>query len=387
MLRGRQRALVCFYCGSKSAHKAGSTREFRCVSCEAENYLDEVCDVCQTPGVDRKVNELTCIQYGQITDPPAQPTPRNSDAVRYAHAPTSARSTSPARPSSPALDDVFCATCLKNQGMLQEMLATYLPPEDDPQYEQYLDTYDEYRQKLEQRYPQICSLCAPRARERIKQAAYLAKTDHLRRMMDRTRQHTYENGWRALFTRYLLRLAGVGFTGSTFLQACWHAIAAMTSQSRATTTAADNIPGQSPISQNANATGYASCLVHAYQYHAHGPHCSLLFQDWIPILLLIASLTAWWNPQLLRRYTRRTGTLTHMWEYYSFQIILLFLRAAAFHFLQLPAALLKGESLKGAHLFMALLLLSVRVYDLLVCSKVDLVSSQCYYLSVLLNST
>ena len=39
----RQRNLVCFYCGGKSTRKQdGSVRRWKCGSCDAVNYLDEV---------------------------------------------------------------------------------------------------------------------------------------------------------------------------------------------------------------------------------------------------------------------------------------------------------------------------------------------------------
>jgi hypothetical protein len=42
---------------------------------------------------------------------------------------------------------------------------------------------------LEKRYPQVCEDCLPRVVERLKQSSYTAKTDHLRRLLDKTRQN------------------------------------------------------------------------------------------------------------------------------------------------------------------------------------------------------
>src|SRR6185436_4840701 len=43
-------------------------------------------------------------------------------------------------------------------------------------------------------YPQVCGDCEPKVLERIQQAGYTAKTDHLRRIIDRSRQT--RAGWR-----------------------------------------------------------------------------------------------------------------------------------------------------------------------------------------------
>lgn len=68
-------------------------------------------------------------------------------------------------------------------------MAQYFPSDpnhpDTPELER---KYFRFRQGLEQRYPQVCADCEPRVLDRIREAGYTAKTDHLRRMVDYSRQ-------------------------------------------------------------------------------------------------------------------------------------------------------------------------------------------------------
>ncbi len=94
------------------------------------------------------------------------------------------------RPSSnDPSHDIFCDTCLKNQRLFTTSLAQYLPDDpDSPDYALLEKKYYQFRNRLEERYPQICAECEPRVQQRIEQAAYTAKTDTLRRMIDQSRR-------------------------------------------------------------------------------------------------------------------------------------------------------------------------------------------------------
>jgi len=186
-LRSRRR-LVCHYCGRRSNLFFEGQPRFNCTSCEATNWLDE---------------------HGEITDPLVDgKTPvRNSDA----------------RKPDASDDSPFCATCLRNQHMVQSSLAQFEWPEDETGAE-YLARDKKYHllsQDLRSRYPEVCADCEPRVMKRLGQASYTAQTDHLRRMITKTRsQRTEVKSWGALD---FLDLGGKwAWHASYVLQFTWH---------------------------------------------------------------------------------------------------------------------------------------------------------------------
>ena len=69
-------------------------------------------------------------------------------------------------------------------------LASFLPPEDHPDYETYAAALPAYQAELEVKYPPVCADCEERVRARLQRNNYLAKTSALggflkkRRMKD-----------------------------------------------------------------------------------------------------------------------------------------------------------------------------------------------------------
>ncbi|KAK4166224.1 integral inner nuclear membrane protein ima1 [Cladorrhinum sp. PSN259] len=154
----RNRYLTCFYCGRKSKTRYdGKTRHFECIYCDADNYLDENGDVADPPVATDKIATPARFTVPRASSPPMSPTTTTS---------------------------IFCNTCLKNQHLLSASLAQYLPDPEDPEYEEAEKNFHRFRQTQERLYPQICAECEPNVRKRLDQAAYTAKTDILRRMID-----------------------------------------------------------------------------------------------------------------------------------------------------------------------------------------------------------
>ncbi|KAI1780392.1 Ima1 N-terminal domain-containing protein [Hypoxylon cercidicola] len=167
-LRSRK-YLSCFYCGRRSKLRFEGQKSFDCSNCDATNWLDE---------------------HGDITDPPsAEPVERSQ--VQFAIPRSSAiRSPSPSiSPGPGAEESIFCDTCLRNQHMLTSSLAQFEWPEDSSgaEYVARERKYYNLRKDLEKRYPQMCAQCEPKVDAKLHEASYNAQTDHLRRMMDRTR--------------------------------------------------------------------------------------------------------------------------------------------------------------------------------------------------------
>ncbi|KAB5586167.1 Ima1 N-terminal domain-containing protein [Coniochaeta sp. 2T2.1] len=161
LIRRTNKLLECFYCGRKSKTRFNGQPSFECKHCTATNYLDE---------------------HGDITDPPASAMKEPSTtSPSYA---TTSRLSQPARRS----ETIFCETCLNNQRLLTVSIAQYLPDDPDaPDYAQREQEYYDFRRRLEKVYPQICADCEPKVRQRIERAAYTAKTDVLRHMIDHSK--------------------------------------------------------------------------------------------------------------------------------------------------------------------------------------------------------
>ncbi|KAI1294404.1 hypothetical protein F5Y03DRAFT_317360 [Xylaria venustula] len=209
-LRSR-RFLRCFYCGQRSSIRFDGQTSFDCANCDATNWLD---------------------QHGEITDPPVATDSLNRGNVQYAFPRSPVPSLSPqppspsnAAPAGGAIESIFCADCLRNQHMLNCSLAQFEWPEEPTaaDYRERERKYWSLKKELEKRYPQVCGKCLPKANAKLLQASYTAQTDHLRRMMDRTRSKRTEAKRRG-------PLDLVNFLGRTawqagyVLQGTWHLI-------------------------------------------------------------------------------------------------------------------------------------------------------------------
>lgn len=206
-LRSR-RFLRCFYCGKRSNFQYQSQELFHCPSCDATNWLDE---------------------NGEITDPPAAAESLDRSNLRYATPRLSAPPRSPS-PLGSAADDIpedtiFCTNCLRNQQMLSSTLAQFEWP-DNPGSAEYIARERKYwvlRKELEKRYPQVCNECLPKVNRKLHQASYTAQTDHLRRMMDRTRSRRIEVKTRGPLD-FIDLLGKLGWHAGFALQAAWHVV-------------------------------------------------------------------------------------------------------------------------------------------------------------------
>ncbi|KAJ1663958.1 hypothetical protein IW140_004479 [Coemansia sp. RSA 1813] len=68
-------------------------------------------------------------------------------------------------------DQVFCSTCQRSQELVCQILASYLPDEDDPEYARRVESADEYVQSLKRRYPVVCRSCQVRVDQRLQMQA------------------------------------------------------------------------------------------------------------------------------------------------------------------------------------------------------------------------
>ncbi|KAK7948592.1 uncharacterized protein PG986_009478 [Apiospora aurea] len=326
-LRSRK-FLSCFYCGKRTNLRFDGRQSFLCSHCEATNWLDE---------------------HGDITDPPTS-TPLDAApavAPQYARSFNSRMpSEQPASsPDSSAMDSIFCATCLKNQHIYTEALRQFEIPDDqsDPEYNDRIRAFRKWRADLEQRYPQVCATCEPKVQRQLNKASYTAKTDHLRRVMDRTRERRREVKKRGALD--VLDSAGkLAWNIAFALEFCWHA-----SVLCALFVEDDEIAATTHwlIAPLRNTCYYALMF---------SPDADR-FIKW-SISLGLASFA--WNPRFKQTIRGFTSHIFGVGQWYTYQLVILFIRLTCLFVSQyndskgIPAA-----SQLGAHLVIALLMFYV----------------------------
>ncbi|ORY56914.1 Ima1 N-terminal domain-containing protein [Pseudomassariella vexata] len=319
VLRSRK-ALSCFYCGKRSSLKFEGQRSFDCAHCEATNWLDE---------------------QGQITDPPA-PAAQN-DRIRYA---VSRASSAPRQMSSlsPEPDDpIFCATCLRNQRLVTESLRQYEFPDDpqDPEYATRERAYRKWRRGLEERYPQVCAKCEPKVREKLDAASYTAKTDHLRRMMDRTEKQLQTVKRRGFLD--VVDTAGRWSWHIAFvIQFLWHITVLLALFVR--------YASQNKSDSRALQTLTAACAV--------GMNLSPSPERLMKWAVNMSMCAFPWNPRFKQSIRGFTSHILGFRRWYTYQLVILFIRGACLFISQSTDSDSKGEGMStvaqlGAHIVIA----------------------------------
>ncbi|KAL8996413.1 MAG: hypothetical protein Q9169_004061 [Polycauliona sp. 2 TL-2023] len=289
------RKFVCFYCNRRSAQdrKAG-VWQWKCEQCDAVNHLDE---------------------HGEITDPPI-PSPETPLPTRYANPQPSLLSSTTNIPDR----SLFCPRCLQNQHIVNQALAEYLPPQDDPTYPEFEYALPGYRKKMEERFPQVCRDCAPAVDDRIRSTGYAAKTDHLRRMMDRTRgQGVVRKSWN--LKSLALMFGGVGWTLGSMAQLAFHLLGALP-----TAEVGDGlVDPDDPQSMLA-------CFVSSAIHLRHRPSCNQYFRAVLAYSLGLSLLCCWWNPKMQFKLRGGYGRIIGRADYYKLQLVALAVRFVSWKF-------------------------------------------------------
>lgn len=227
------------------------------------------------------------------------------------------RSSSPVMPLEP--ESLFCNTCQRNQLLLNKTLAEYLPDEDDPEYEKYAASLDAYRNELEDRYPQVCQDCLPRVQDQIRAAGYAAKADNLRRMIDRSREHSRTvHTSRQTWTLRIIALAKCIYICSVVVGLLWHAMGL-------TMTIEDDVGADTDVE-------WTTCLAQAFSVRRAAYSCVM---SPLSLRLLKTSLiadwsTIWWNPKLASKTNSITGRMRGLKSLWAIRAIVLTLRTAVY---------------------------------------------------------
>ncbi|KAF2461699.1 Ima1 N-terminal domain-containing protein [Lineolata rhizophorae] len=380
----RSRRLTCFYCGRRSGQTFdGIVRQWRCGSCGAVNHLDESGQITEPPSPEVATDDTpprTQTQYAYAVRRSLSPEFSSAAEDRFATTDPGTK-TSHFSPSSH-----FCPTCLKNQHLLVNALSTYLP--DDPSHPQYAEfeaSIPTYRAQLEKRYPPVCARCAPEAERRIRDSAYFAKTDHLRRMMERSkrgvmpkaweRSDLWEWGWKAA----VVILGGVMWWASLVMQALGNLagmlLRAGDGDGLVPDDGADTKSFTTGSSCGTGTFGLAKCAISCGFQAAHsGSVESSCYSAALALqyfALILGILAIWWNVRLWEKLMPRgrSGRLGGLKNFFTLQLAILGARAGFWSLLGGEGVLEQGAwksaersgwwisepAWRGAHAFMFVL--------------------------------
>lgn len=127
-------------------------------------------------------------------------------------------------PAGPPLAPAFCDVCISNQTLLVKNLASFLPPEDHPDYDTYAAALPAHKAELEVKYPQVCADCEERVHARLQRNNYLAKTSALGGFLKRRSRQIVHRQWDTVtwFRVWVWWLRGISWwlTSIVFISWC-----------------------------------------------------------------------------------------------------------------------------------------------------------------------
>ncbi|KAG8164040.1 hypothetical protein KVR01_005958 [Diaporthe batatas] len=305
--RKLNKPLTCFYCNRRSTTKYdGSMRRFECSNCNATNHLDTKGDITDVPAA----KSSTVPQPAQF-------------AIRRDHSSTSSQ--------------VFCDKCLQNQHLFISSLAQYFPEDpEDPEYAEREKNYYKFYKGLMKRYPQCCADCEPKVREQLAKAAYTAKTDHLRRMLDRTAKIRVVTTNSPVY--YCQSVGRWLWVASLIFQLLWHLCLTSKGLADYGRRARDN---SWPMLSMRIVAGFLGFLP--------SPGQLLKWSFWT------SAISIWWNPRWVDTFKSNTKHLVGISNYYCYQALIFALKLAA-TLLVSPLSNMQGPALASrvtAHVWMA----------------------------------
>jgi hypothetical protein len=218
---------------------------------------------------------------------------------------------------------IFCDTCQRNQTLFTNLLAEYLPDENDPAYSKYLDSYEDYKIELEDRYPQVCSDCLPRVQAQIRNANHVARADNLARIMEasKERRSTVQTS-RQAWLLSIISLAKWTYILSTATGLLWHAAGLIMA------------PDQGSWADKT--FSWDICIDQAFYVRSVDESCVL--SPYIVNLMYYAiaadALTMWWNPKLKDKTNSLTGRMRRLTLLWAIRIVVVILRLASVHHLK-----------------------------------------------------
>jgi hypothetical protein len=212
----------------------------------------------------------------------------------------------------------FCDTCQRNQMLVQNMMAEYIPDDDDPEYNKYVASADSYRAELEQRYPQVCDDCIGPVRQQIRAAGYAAKADHFRRILERSKENTAKlYSPRQNWTLRAISLGKWMYIVSTLIGLIFHAFGFMVKPE--------------PSARGNDYFSWNTCLSQAFLARHVEQWCfnSTYLRTLAQRAVLADLLTLWWNPKLEQKTVRFGGRMRRLYTLWIMRLIVIGLRYAS----------------------------------------------------------
>nr|XP_019051149.1 hypothetical protein I302_01598 [Kwoniella bestiolae CBS 10118]OCF30079.1 hypothetical protein I302_01598 [Kwoniella bestiolae CBS 10118] len=132
----------------------------------------------------RSRNQVELARGEMISDLPAMhDTAYNERSFSLRAKPSSSHI--PSSSSSSSSTSLFCHSCLANQTLIMNMLANYLPDDDDPSYPMLYADLPNYLAKLHSRYPPVCRNCQPAVDEALRKSDHRAQVQAWSSALDR----------------------------------------------------------------------------------------------------------------------------------------------------------------------------------------------------------
>ncbi|KAF8578730.1 hypothetical protein K439DRAFT_1416900 [Ramaria rubella] len=145
---------TCFFCLTPLVNNPRNPKSFKCPYCSCWNRYDETGEIVSDEPAMRE-ESLNAASFAKRASPSKHRLP-----TKYGKAP-------------------FCHTCLTNQTLLMNLLSNYLPPPDDPTYEDREAELPAYKASLQTRYPPVCNDCQPSVDEDLRKKEHMARTTAL----------------------------------------------------------------------------------------------------------------------------------------------------------------------------------------------------------------
>ncbi|RYO76423.1 hypothetical protein DL766_008194 [Monosporascus sp. MC13-8B] len=200
---------------------------------------------------------------------------------------------------------------IRNQHLVTSVLAQYEWPDETsgPEAVAAERKFWALRKDVEKRYPQVCADCEPKVEKRLRDASYTAQTDHLRRVMDRTRSQRQEVKRRGVLDvadAVGKRIWHLGF----ILQFWWHA-ALLFSIFQDYYSLGDGNSWMSLVLRAARRAGFDK-LPHGDQLIRWAIHLSMFSLPW--------------NPRFKQTIRGFTTHIVGFKQWYMYQILILLIR-------------------------------------------------------------
>lgn len=197
-------------------------------------------------------------------------------------------------------------------------------------------------------------------RQRIRQTGYEAKSDHLRRMMERSKEGRAARQARNWNWRSFLVFGGaIGYWISIAGQLSWDLWSGLTA-------VADDDSLRDPDAFSESSPSILSCATQTLWSHQLPKDCMVDLAPYAGLSLVAGILSLWYNPKLRLKVEGRGGRFVGLGEYYKVQLIVMVVRCVFWGVLRDPSSSGLDPSLPSAlHWFMFLLTVLVSTTSVL----------------------